>query len=77
MYVNLAISLTGDLGLDAELPNPNNFKNISTLGLTDGGTFTDAAKRAYLGCYYLSSASVFLSPSCHLLEISPKCLGLN
>jgi len=56
MYVNLAISLTGDLGLDAELPNPNNFSNISTVGLIDGGVFTDAARRAYLGCYYLSSA---------------------
>jgi len=56
MYVNLAISLTGDLGLDAELPNTNNFNSISTVGLIEGGIFTDAARRAYLGCYYLSSA---------------------
>ena len=56
MYVNLAISLTGDLGLDAELPNPNIFSNISTVGLIDGSMFTDASRRAYLGCYYLSSA---------------------
>jgi hypothetical protein len=62
MYVNLAISLTSDLGLDLELPNPNGFSNISTVGLIDGPNFTDAAKRAYLGCYYLSTALVFLLP---------------
>jgi hypothetical protein len=56
MYVNLAISLTVDLGLDQELPNLNNFNAISTDGLIDAGTFTSAAKRAYLGCYYLSAA---------------------
>jgi hypothetical protein len=58
MYINLAISLTSDLGLDLELPNLNSFGNISTQGLIEGASFTDAAKRAYLGCYYLSSALV-------------------
>jgi hypothetical protein len=62
MYINLAISLTSDLGLDLELPNLNSFGNISTQGLIEGASFTDAAKRAYLGCYYLSSALVFLPP---------------
>ena len=62
MYINLAISLTSDLGLDLELPNLNRFGNISTEGLIDGAFFTDSAKRAYLGCYYLSSTLVFLPP---------------
>jgi hypothetical protein len=60
MYLNLAISLTSDLGLDREAPNLNGFSKISTEGLIDGASFTDAARRAYLGCYYLSCASVFL-----------------
>jgi hypothetical protein len=60
MYINLAISIAGDLGLDREVPNLNGFSNISIEGLIDGTSFTDAAKRAYLGCYYLSCALVFL-----------------
>jgi hypothetical protein len=60
MYISLAISIAGDLGLDQEIPNLNSFSNISTEGLIDGTSFTDAAKRAYLGCYYLSCALVFL-----------------
>lgn len=62
MYINLAISIISDLGLDLELPNPNSFSNISTDGLIDGASFTDAAKRSYLGCYYLSTALVFPVP---------------
>jgi hypothetical protein len=56
MYLNLAISLSSDLGLDQELPNLNNFNAINTDGLVEGGLFTPAARRAYLGCYYLSAA---------------------
>lgn len=56
MYMNLAISLTSDLGLDRDVPNLNGFSNISSEGLIDGTSFTDAARRAYLGCYYLSCA---------------------
>jgi hypothetical protein len=59
MYLNLAISLIIDLGLDQEAPNPNNFSAIKTDGLIEAGSFTVAAKRAYLGCYWLSSALVF------------------
>jgi hypothetical protein len=54
--MNLAVSLTVDLGLDEEVPNPLNFNAINTQGLIEGVLFTKAAKRAYLGCYYLSSA---------------------
>ena len=56
MYLNLAISLSVDLGLDQELPNLNNFSAINTDGLIESGAFTSAAKRAYFGCYYLSAA---------------------
>ena len=56
MYMNLAISLTVDLGLDRETPVVNNFNAINTQGLVNNGVFTKAAKRAYLGCYFLSSA---------------------
>jgi hypothetical protein len=56
MYMNLAISLATDLGLDRELPNLSNFNAIRTEGLIEDDMFTKAAKRAYLGCYYLSSA---------------------
>ncbi|TVY94479.1 hypothetical protein LAWI1_G001210 [Lachnellula willkommii] len=45
-----------DLGLDRELPNLSNFNAIRTEGLIENDEFTKAAKRAYLGCYYLSSA---------------------
>ncbi|TVY30151.1 hypothetical protein LHYA1_G001118 [Lachnellula hyalina] len=56
MYINLAISLAADLGLDRESPNLSNFNAIRTEGLIENDEFTKAAKRAYLGCYYLSSA---------------------
>ena len=61
MYINLAITIASDLGLDREIPNLNSFSNIGIEGLTEGISFTDAAKRAYLGGYYLSTASVFWS----------------
>ena len=47
--------------MDREIPNLNSFSNIGTEGLIEGISFTDTAKRAYLGCYYLSTASVFWS----------------
>jgi len=56
MYMNLAISLCIDLGLDQETPNLNRFSTINTDGLIEGASFTEAAKRAYLSCYYLSSS---------------------
>ena len=54
--MNLAISLTFDLGLDNEFPNATSFIPIDTHGLVEGTSFTKAAKHAYLGCYCLSSA---------------------
>ncbi|KAG9234968.1 hypothetical protein BJ875DRAFT_460185 [Amylocarpus encephaloides] len=56
MYMNLAISLVTDLGLDRNHPTTNNFTDYNMVGLHADGAFTAAAKRAYLGCYYLSSA---------------------
>lgn len=56
MYLGLAISLIADLGLDKETPNVHNFNAISSQGLVEDGLFTSAAKKAYLGCYYLSAA---------------------
>lgn len=54
MYMNLAISLVADLGLDQEKPITPNFNEIDIRGLSEGDDFSKAAKRAYLGCYYLS-----------------------
>ncbi|KUJ19262.1 uncharacterized protein LY89DRAFT_731670 [Mollisia scopiformis] len=54
MYMNLCISLIADLGLDQEKPITVNFNEIDTRRLTEGDDFSKAAKRAYLGCYYLS-----------------------
>ncbi|RDL30129.1 uncharacterized protein BP5553_10407 [Venustampulla echinocandica] len=56
MYMNIATSLVTDLGLDRELPNLSGFSTISTEGLIDGCEFTQAARHAYLGAYYLSTA---------------------
>ncbi|RDW65554.1 hypothetical protein BP5796_10246 [Coleophoma crateriformis] len=57
MFLNLATSLVVDLGLDREYPNPNiSISDIRLDGLIDGYVFTKAAKRAYLGCYYLYSS---------------------
>lgn len=64
MYVNLAIGLALDLGLDRETPPNNNFNTINTTGLIEDGQFTPAAKRAYLGTYYISAAYAL-----------PHCLG--
>jgi len=58
MYINLAISLSTDLGLDQQLPNMRSFNSINMTGLIENGVFTKEATRAYLGCYYLSSAYV-------------------
>lgn len=58
IYMNLAISIAVDLGLDQAYPNMNVFTAISQKGLTENSLFTTAAKRAYLGCYFLSSALV-------------------
>jgi hypothetical protein len=49
MYMSLATSLAVDLGLD-----PNGFNSYDDFGLVEHGNFTLAAKRAYLGCYFLS-----------------------
>lgn len=54
MYMNLCISLITDLGLDQDKPITANFNEIDTRGLAEGEDFSKAAKRAYLGCYYLS-----------------------
>lgn len=56
MYVNLAIGLALDLGLDREEPNHSSFSVVNTDGLIENGAFTKAAKRAYLGTYYVSAA---------------------
>lgn len=58
IYMNLAISIAVDLGLDQNYPNMNVFTAISRKGLIEDSLFTTAAKRAYLGCYYLSSSLV-------------------
>jgi hypothetical protein len=58
IYMNLAISIAVDLGLDQEYPNMNVFTSMSRKGLIENSIFTTPAKRAYLGCYYLSSAFV-------------------
>lgn len=58
IYMNLAISIAVDLGLDQDYPSMNVFSAISTKGLIENALFTREAKRAYLGCYYLSSAYV-------------------
>lgn len=58
MYMNLAISIAVDLGLDQprqETKSPFALNNTSTEGLFSYGSFSKAAQRAYLGCYYLSS----------------------
>jgi hypothetical protein len=70
MYMNLAISLVTDLGLDRENPNPSRFSDFDLRGLyTKEGDYTLAAKRAYLGTYYLSSAYDFLPTACRCLLI--------
>ena len=54
--MSTAISLTTDLGLGGDPRNVNTFNSVDTDGLLEAGRFTEAATRAYLGCYYLSAA---------------------
>lgn len=60
MFINVATSIAIDLGLDRNLPGINLSLNdsIDTTGLLEGKYFSKAAKRAYMGCYYLSAAYV-------------------
>lgn len=60
MYVNLASGLALDLGLDRGVPS-SNFTVSNTAGLFENGEFSQAAKRAYLGSYYVSAGWVFTS----------------
>ncbi|KAH8805558.1 hypothetical protein F5884DRAFT_860163 [Xylogone sp. PMI_703] len=55
MYLNVAVSLTVDLGLDREDPSMNSFTGVRMDGLIENNTFSTTARLAYLGCYYLSS----------------------
>lgn len=54
-YMNLAISLSLDLGLDNQIPNQTSFNMVNPKGLVENGLFTVKARQTYLGCYYLSS----------------------
>ncbi|KAH7412843.1 hypothetical protein BKA64DRAFT_339090 [Cadophora sp. MPI-SDFR-AT-0126] len=63
MYMNLAISLLVDLGLDQATPNTNKTDAAITTDLIEGDHFSAAARRTYLGCYYMSSAADALFPS--------------
>jgi hypothetical protein len=56
MYVNLAIGLSLDLGLEKDTPATDSFHIVNTTNLIENGEFTAAAKRAYLGAYYVSAA---------------------
>ncbi len=59
MYINLALSILDDLGIGCPDPTTSALcpNNVDYDGLQDEvGCFTKAAQRAYLGCYYLSSA---------------------
>jgi hypothetical protein len=56
IYTNIAISIADDLGLGQQHPNMNVFSAFNTKGLIGRSLFTQAARKAYLGCYYLSSA---------------------
>ncbi|KAH8591825.1 hypothetical protein B0O99DRAFT_266476 [Bisporella sp. PMI_857] len=56
MYINVAISLAVDLGLHNENPSTDGFTAARQEGLVANGCFTQEARRAYLGAYYVSSA---------------------
>jgi len=59
MYMNLAISLLVDLGLDKETPDTIKADAaVTSTDLIDGDHFSAAARRTFLGCYYMSSAYV-------------------
>lgn len=56
MYVTLAVGLALDLGLDRDISHSSKFAVTNTTGLIENGDFSDAAKRAYLGSYFISAA---------------------
>jgi hypothetical protein len=57
MYMNLAISLATDLGLEQPQPIFNPFSDADTKGLVDEqGRWTIEARNAAIGCYVLSSS---------------------
>lgn len=58
MYLNLALSLADDLALGQRQGNLPSLRadSIDPEALYAYDGFSKAAKRAYLGCYYLSSA---------------------
>ena len=60
MYMNIAVSMTIDMGLDGRqsVERITRNPNVDIKDLFDGEEFTMAAKRAFLGCYYLSSSYV-------------------
>jgi hypothetical protein len=70
MYMNLAISLVTDLGLDRDIPNPDVFSDFDLTGLYSEGKYTIPAKQAYLGTYYLSSGYLPSSLSSVSLSLS-------
>jgi len=61
MYINLAVSLAVDLGLHDDAHNSLNLISVKPDGLIVNGCFTQAAKRAYLGAYYISATYVYLT----------------
>lgn len=58
MYVNLALSILDDLGIGRHDNITSDLcpDNVESEGLFDEAGFSKAAQRAYLGCYYMSSA---------------------
>ncbi|KAH9219738.1 hypothetical protein DL95DRAFT_404483 [Leptodontidium sp. 2 PMI_412] len=62
-YMNLAISLLTDLGLDREAPITKTDGAVTSTDLVEGDHFTAAARRTYLGCYYMSSAAESFFPT--------------
>ncbi|KAM3068537.1 hypothetical protein ACMFMG_011068 [Clarireedia jacksonii] len=57
MYINLAISLATDLGLDQPELKVNPFSDADTKGLADEhGRWTTDARNTAMGCYVLSSS---------------------
>jgi hypothetical protein len=57
MYMNLAISLATDLGLDQPELKANLFSDADTKGLVDEqGRWTIEARNTAIGCYVLSSS---------------------
>lgn len=71
MYMSLAISLAVDLGLDKSKPSISCMSKIDTKGLIDGNQFSMAAKRAHLGCYYMSVLLLLLCFYCDIAGERP------